>query len=218
MSEGSLRRGAVPMAETRMQSVHTMQPQERNYYGKIFGGFLMREAYEIALTAANAFATGAGGGRRGGCPTLVAMDDVTFNQPVNVGDVVSLVARVVYTGGNEVLLAPAGARETGLYQVRVDIGIINLGTGERSLSNTFHFTFLNRSPEAAKDGACLAVPVPPVMPSTYKEGMEWLGGRRRMLESLRFAESLGSFAAHPTLLPREPHLPVREFRAEAPIP
>eukprot|EP00292_Cryptomonas_paramecium_P030699 CAMPEP_0113719256 /NCGR_PEP_ID=MMETSP0038_2-20120614/35688_1 /TAXON_ID=2898 /ORGANISM="Cryptomonas paramecium" /LENGTH=38 /DNA_ID=CAMNT_0000647557 /DNA_START=77 /DNA_END=189 /DNA_ORIENTATION=- /assembly_acc=CAM_ASM_000170 len=28
--------------------------QERNYYGKIFGGFLMREAYEIALTAANA--------------------------------------------------------------------------------------------------------------------------------------------------------------------
>jgi len=120
----------VPMAETRMQSVHFMQPQERNIYGKIFGGFLMREAYELAYAAASAFCAESGGEDHGGFPTLVAMDDVSFNRPVNVGDVVSLNARVVYTGANEAFVSPH-TRETSLYQVRVDIGIINLRSGKR---------------------------------------------------------------------------------------
>jgi len=194
----------VPMVETKMQSVHLMHPQERNFYGKIFGGFLMREAYELAYSAASSFSADAVGEERGGFPTLVAMDDVTFNRPVNVGDVVSMVARVVYTGANEMLLAPPGSQETSLYQVRVDIGIINLRTGKRSVSNEFHFTFMSRAPAESAQGsepAFRTLRVPAVMPRTYQEGMEWLSGRRRMLESLRYAKELGSYAAHPSAFP-----------------
>lgn len=34
----------VPMKETENQSVQLMFPQERNLHGKVFGGFLMRQA------------------------------------------------------------------------------------------------------------------------------------------------------------------------------
>lgn len=34
----------VPMAHTENQSVQLMFPQERNLHGKVFGGFLMRQA------------------------------------------------------------------------------------------------------------------------------------------------------------------------------
>ena len=34
--------------------------QEQNFYGKIFGGFLMREAHDLAYAAAAAFLAGPG--------------------------------------------------------------------------------------------------------------------------------------------------------------
>jgi hypothetical protein len=42
--------GGVQMTATMLSSTELMQPQERNRSGKIFGGFLMRQAYELAYS------------------------------------------------------------------------------------------------------------------------------------------------------------------------
>ena len=55
-------------------------------YNKIFGGFLMREAFELAW--ANTFV----------CiksrPTVVCMDDINFRKPVEVGSLLYLSSQV----------------------------------------------------------------------------------------------------------------------------
>jgi len=52
----------VPMERTRLRNTMVCQPQQRNVYGRIFGGYLVRRAFEIAFATAYTF----GGGR----PTL----------------------------------------------------------------------------------------------------------------------------------------------------
>ena len=47
-----------------------------------------------------------------GAPTIVALDDVSFNRPVSIGDVLALTAKVVYTGANESELGTQDAAST----------------------------------------------------------------------------------------------------------
>lgn len=43
----------IPMSQTERESTLLMHSQERNVHGKIFGGYLMRRAFEMGwLTAA----------------------------------------------------------------------------------------------------------------------------------------------------------------------
>lgn len=48
--------GAVLMDSTRLSNTFTCQPQSRNMHGRIFGGFLMRRAYELAYATVHMFA------------------------------------------------------------------------------------------------------------------------------------------------------------------
>lgn len=43
------------MNETNLSSVKLCHPQERNIHSSIFGGFLLKEAYELAYATANTF-------------------------------------------------------------------------------------------------------------------------------------------------------------------
>ncbi|CAN0527836.1 unnamed protein product, partial [Ectocarpus sp. 8 AP-2014] len=64
-------------------------PQHRNTANRIFGGFLMHRAYEVAFCAAFTF-----GGSR---PRFSEIDEVVFLQPVDVGDLVKMDACILYT-------------------------------------------------------------------------------------------------------------------------
>jgi len=194
----------IALEATRMEAVELMQPQERNRAGKIFGGFLMHEAYELAYTTAASFAAlssfGASGGGVVGAPTVMAVDDVTFSRPVSIGDVVIFSSKVTYTGSNELLLQQHGNSShfadsiSCIFQVTVTTHILDLKTGKRNLANEFHFTFLSRNGEVS-DGALRPCPVRPVGPNSYLEGVAWLDGRRRMLEALQQAKQINGFAA-----------------------
>lgn len=59
---------AVQMDATRLSNTFTCQPQQRNMHGRVFGGFLMRRAYELAYATAHMFA-----GQR---PRFVVIDRV----------------------------------------------------------------------------------------------------------------------------------------------
>ncbi len=60
--------------------------QARNVYNKIFGGFLMREAFELGWATTCVYAKAR--------PSVVCMDDINFRKPVEVGSLLYLSSQV----------------------------------------------------------------------------------------------------------------------------
>lgn len=59
-------------------------------HGNVFGGYLMRQAFELGWLCAVRFLDG----RR---PHIYHIDDVLFSRPVQVGSILKIDAKVVYT-------------------------------------------------------------------------------------------------------------------------
>eukprot|EP00842_Homolaphlyctis_polyrhiza_P001636 jgi/Hompol1/2473/HPOL_000092-RA len=144
---------AIWMKDAVQESLTVCMPQERNLHNKIFGGYLMRLAFELAYANALTFAESP--------IVFVALDDITFRSPVNIGSLLSLRSQVVYAPG-----PPSSS-----FQVAVKADVINpLASGvKRQTTNTFHFTFAAPNRET----------VPRVLPKTYEESMAYIDGRRR---------------------------------------
>ena len=75
-------RDSIQMSATRMQNAMIAQPQVRNLHNRIFGGFLMRRAFELAFANAYVF-----GGAR---PIFKEVDEISFAAPVDVGTLCSI--------------------------------------------------------------------------------------------------------------------------------
>ncbi|XP_058147980.1 acyl-coenzyme A thioesterase 9, mitochondrial isoform X2 [Dasypus novemcinctus] len=73
---------AVWMENSKLKSLEICHPEKRNIFNRIFGGFLMRKAYELGWATACCF-----GGSR---PFVVAVDDIMFQKPVAVGSLLFL--------------------------------------------------------------------------------------------------------------------------------
>lgn len=84
----------ILMERTSMQNAIVAMPQVQNLHGGIFGGFLMRRAYELAFSTAYCFA--------GARPIFLEVDQVSFTLPVNVGDLLIFHSNVLYTGEGHV--------------------------------------------------------------------------------------------------------------------
>eukprot|EP00929_Paragymnodinium_shiwhaense_P048869 TRINITY_DN24667_c0_g1_i1.p1 TRINITY_DN24667_c0_g1~~TRINITY_DN24667_c0_g1_i1.p1 ORF type:complete len:448 (-),score=104.77 TRINITY_DN24667_c0_g1_i1:150-1493(-) len=148
------------MKQTSLQNTITTMMQQRNTAGRIFGGFLMRRAFELAMSVAHLFS-----GRR---PILFELDRVTFERPVAVGDLLHFDACVLYTSE---AMNPAG-RPT----VHVEVVAIVMKPEKRQsyVSNKFNFTF-GVSAEADGSGGCTEaakaadVELRRVLPATREE-------------------------------------------------
>ena len=81
----------VSVKDTALSSVTVTQPQERNTKDKIFGGYLMRKAYELGMATALKF-FGAHSN-----PFLLAVDEISFHRPVEIGSIITFDASVVFT-------------------------------------------------------------------------------------------------------------------------
>lgn len=141
------------MSDTENDNLQLCHPQARNLYQKIFGGFLMREAFELAWC--NAFMHGRAR------PRIVAVDDIHFRRPVQIGAVLHYSSMITYTQGNYV-------------QMRVAAEVYVAENDERQTTNTFHFTF--HLPDASS--------VRPVVPRSYAEAMLYVGGKRQFDEAM----------------------------------
>uniref|UniRef100_A0A3P8PZA2 HotDog ACOT-type domain-containing protein n=1 Tax=Astatotilapia calliptera TaxID=8154 RepID=A0A3P8PZA2_ASTCA len=125
---------SVWMEDAKLKGLEICHPQERNIFNRIFGGFLMRKAYELGWANACSY---------GGCrPSLVAVDDILFQKPVEIGSLLMLSSQVCYTQGTYV-------------QVRVHSEVFDPLTRQHNTTNIFHFTFTSD-----RD-------VPNIMPKTY---------------------------------------------------
>uniref|UniRef100_A0A8C7NCD5 Acyl-CoA thioesterase 9 n=1 Tax=Oncorhynchus kisutch TaxID=8019 RepID=A0A8C7NCD5_ONCKI len=125
---------SVWMEDAKVKGLEICHPQERNIFNRIFGGFLMRKAYELGWANACVY---------GGCrPNLVAVDDILFRKPVEIGSLLLLSSQVCYTEGKYI-------------QVRVHTEVLDPLTRQHNTTNVFHFTFVTD-----KD-------VPNIVPQSY---------------------------------------------------
>ena len=115
----------VAMDATRTENMFVAQPQQRNLSGRIFGGFLLRRAFELAFATTYVF-----GGAK---PKFHSVADMNFLRPVEVGDLMRIRARVLH------------ATRTSCGRPSVDVEVEALVTKPESLrsevSNTFMFKF-----------------------------------------------------------------------------
>jgi acyl-coenzyme A thioesterase 9 len=159
-------------------------PQHKNLHGKVFGGFLMRQAFEIA------FATG--WKLTGDLPRFLAMDDVTFLAPVETGALLTFDARCTYAQGppSNVYSVSVAAKmsvpdrlSAALHHGSVDSKImqqqmsLSPSSQQQQLTNTFNFVFYGDEANS----------VPRVYPKAYTDTMAYIEAHRRTLLSEQLA-------------------------------
>ena len=133
------------MEHTRLKNLLICHPQSRNLYNKIFGGFLMREAFELAWANTCVHIKSR--------PSVIAMDDVMFRKPVEVGSLLYLSSEIVFT-------------KNDYLQTRVHAEVLDPKTGHVDTTNVFHFHFTSRKE------------FPQVVPMSYGEYILYLDGQR----------------------------------------
>lgn len=141
----------MTMAKSTIHSTSISQPQYRNrHHFMIFGGYLLKQTFELAFTCAAAFSHSR--------VQFVNLDPSTFEQPVPVGSVLYISARVTYTQSDK----RGGTR----IQVMVVTHVRNIEHAERKDTGTFFYTFHTDADVK-------------ILPQTYSEFMTWVQGRRR---------------------------------------
>lgn len=127
-------------SETVMSEV--MTPQHANAMGNVFGGVVLALVDRAAAVAAIRHA-------RRQCVT-VSVDKVNFREPIRVGELVTAMARINYTGRTSM-------------EVGVKVIAENVLTGERRHTNSCYLTFV------ALDESGDPTEVAPVVPETPDE-------------------------------------------------
>ena len=85
------------MKDTIFKNTLFMHAQERNLHGKIFGGYLMRMAFELAhITSMCYYGSPIDHTAE---PRFIAVDDIQFVKAVNVGAIIELKSVVTYQQG-----------------------------------------------------------------------------------------------------------------------
>lgn len=135
-----------------LESTGRAYPEQENVPKTIFGGYLIRRAYELAALAAEMVAPNRA------VPCLV--NRINFNQPVLLGDQLKFSARVVYTGKDTI-------------SVQSDIERFSRTDHDKALSNSCLFTFRN------VDADMQPQPVPFIYPVTYAEDARFLNAYRQ---------------------------------------
>ncbi|OIT38417.1 PREDICTED: acyl-coenzyme A thioesterase 9, mitochondrial-like [Nicotiana attenuata] len=156
LAEALLDRDSILIKETCLQNSLVCQPEQRNIHGQIFGGFLMRKAFELAYATAYSFA--------GSTPCFVEVDYVDFLKPVDVGDFLQLKSCVLYTE-LENMSRP-------LIYVEVVSHVTQPEHLSSEVSNNFYFTFTVSS-DSLRNG----LKIRNVVPGTEEEA-------RRVIEHI----------------------------------
>lgn len=136
-------------------------PEQENVPRKIFGGYLIHRAFELASIHADELASHR--------TVVAAVNRINFLRPVRIGDTLRFTSRIVYTGRTSI-------------SVEAKIERIGREKTVLDLSNDCVFTFVN------VDHALKPQPVPPIFPTTYDEDARYLAAFRRNLVDQHWKE------------------------------
>ncbi|TFK40688.1 Thioesterase/thiol ester dehydrase-isomerase [Crucibulum laeve] len=154
-SDASVER--VWMGDTHLEKCMLMFPQERNVHQKIFGGYLMRLAYELGFTNASMFTRGH--------VKFLSLDGISFARPVPIGCILRLTSQILHT--------TTSPQYPIIAHVGVKANVVDVKTGSEQTTNDFRFTWCQ---EHRIENQIMRK----VVPKTYKEAMLWLEGKRAL--------------------------------------
>lgn len=194
------------MKDTTIPSSLIMQPQYRNRHSyMIFGGYLLRQTFELAYCAATAFSSANA--------RFVSLDSTTFKAPVPVGSVLSMSSTVVYTEHLHKNKTEAGTHspldlpstnsistnpdsflsEPGtLVQVKVDTKIRDLSSPTFKEAGCFIYSFFVPCKSYGANEPRYAS----VIPQTYSEMMEYVEARRRAQDTANYVSTFPKLKAN----------------------
>lgn len=150
------------VAYSRTTLTELMIPAYANFGGRVHGGILLSLMDKVAYACAAKHA--------GQYCVTVSVDGVNFRQPVEVGELVSLMGSVNYVGRTSLV-------------VGIKVIAENVKTGVVKHTNTSYFTMV------AKDDADQPTEVPPLLLETPDDV-------RRFLEAMKRKELRASFSEH----------------------
>eukprot|EP00596_Hydrurales_sp_CCMP1899_P003825 CAMPEP_0119038526 /NCGR_PEP_ID=MMETSP1177-20130426/7498_1 /TAXON_ID=2985 /ORGANISM="Ochromonas sp, Strain CCMP1899" /LENGTH=471 /DNA_ID=CAMNT_0007001231 /DNA_START=164 /DNA_END=1576 /DNA_ORIENTATION=- len=138
------RPNAVLMKYTALENSLLCQPQNVNTAGRVFGGYLMHRAYDLAQATSYIFA--------GAYPHFLEVDQIDFKKPVDIGDLVRLKSRVVFTNDDPSM---------SVVMIEVTCQVVRPEKASSFVSNEFNFVFRFDN----------SVSLRRVLPSTYEEAV-----------------------------------------------
>lgn len=153
---------ARPVSYSRTTLTELMIPAYANFGGKIHGGTLLSLMDKVAYACAAKHA--------GEYCVTVSVDGVNFRQPVEVGELVSLMASVNYVGRTSLVIG-------------IKVIAENVKTGLVKHTNTSYFTMV------AKDETGKPTEVPPLLLETPDD-------IRRFLEAMKRKELRATYSEH----------------------
>jgi acyl-coenzyme A thioesterase 9 len=162
---------AVFMPQTALENCFTTQPQQRNIHGRIFGGFLMRRAFELAHSTCYLLAASR--------PRTIVVDEIQFKRPVDVGDLVRFRSRVLraWSSNDDIHKDdgdgedPKQRRGVGFVHVQVVASVVKPEAVQSYETNTFNFVF-EVEERKRKDEERELAGMPIVLPTTESEANE----------------------------------------------
>lgn len=129
-----------------------MTPDKANFSGNVHGGTLLKYLDEVAYACASRYA--------GRYVVTLSVDQVIFREPIHVGEMVTFLASVNYTGSTSM--------EIGIKVITEDIRNQSVRH-----TNSCFFTMV------AVDGHGKSVPVPPLDPQTPEEKRRFAQAQQR---------------------------------------
>jgi uncharacterized protein (TIGR00369 family) len=143
-----------PLSASRVTLSQLMHPEHANLLGNVHGGWIMKLVDEAGALACMRHAQKK--------VVTVAIDSMTFREPIRIGDLIILNAEVAYTGRTSM-------------EAEVRVIAENPITGEQTHTNTAWLVYVALNDEGTP------TPVPPLLAETEEE-------KRKMTEALERQE------------------------------
>ena len=148
------------VSDSHITIAQLMQPEHANTLGNVHGGWIMKLVDEAGALACMRHAQNR--------VVTVAVDQLTFRQPIRIGDLVTLTAEVSYVG------------RTSL-EAEVNVEAENPITGERTHTNRAYLVYV------ALDEAGKPVRVPTLIPENETQRKRMEAGKAR--QAYRLSQS-----------------------------
>ncbi len=153
----------------RLEMTVLMTPELANFSGKVHGGALLNWLDRVAFSLASRYS--------GRYAVTLSVDQVTFKQPINVGELVTFRAMVNHTGRSSM-------------EIGIRVESEDIRTGTRRHTDSCYFTMV----AVGDDGRPVAVPT--LVPGTAEERHRWRAGELRRELRREFTQKMAAAADH----------------------
>lgn len=142
----------MPAVRHELTMTVLMTPDMANFSGKVHGGALLKLLDEVAYACASRYA--------GHYTVTLSVDQVVFREPIHVGELVTFLAAVNYTGRSSM-------------EVGIRVVTENVRTQTSRHTNSCFFTMV------ALDDDGQPTPVPPLQPVTDEQRRRYAQAQQR---------------------------------------